>query len=305
MPTQTIGVSMIQPLQYFSTSSAELIGVFEHGSDQWHAARSGVGGSDVGAILGLNQWESAFTRWAKKTGKIDDFVPDNTAMRLGREFEPAILKMFAEDHPEIEVFDDCGSWKSVDRPFCTANPDGMFRDENGDWGIVEVKTARIAWDNGLPASYRAQVLHYMYVMGVRKAYVVAVAGWELVEYVIERDDFELQANLARVDEFWSCVETDSQPVWDGSSNTLETVRRMNPNLDVFEEVELGVELGVALVNAANDAEAAQTTLNELKSVALSQMGVARTAFIDFQNTRYVVAMRQNNKSGIPHLVVKR
>jgi putative phage-type endonuclease len=296
---------MVTALKGFETTSANLVGLFEHDSPEWHSARSGVGGSDVGAILGLNPWESAYTRWAKKTGAISDEVRDNTAMRLGREFEPAILKMFAENHPELSVFDDCGSWRSAERPFCTANPDGLFQDENGVWGVIEVKTARFGWDNGLPANYRAQVMHYLYVMGLKKAFVVAVAGWDLVEYVIELDEFELESNLAKVDRWWQCVKTNTQPDWDGSSSTLETVRRINHFLDHEEEIELGVELGVALVNAANDADKAQTALNELKSITASQMGTAKTAFINFQNERYVIATRQNNKSGIPHLVVKK
>lgn len=296
---------MVAKLSGFVSDTAELVGVFEHDSPEWHAARSGVGGSDVGAILGLNPWESAFTRWAKKTGKISDEIHDNTAMRLGREFEPAILKMFAEDHPELEVFGDCGSWRSKERVFCTANPDGMFRDGNGEWGIIEVKTARQGWADGVPPNYRAQVLHYLYVMGLKRAYIVAVAGWDLVEFVIERNDFELSANLSVVDAWWRCVETQSAPAWDGAADTVDTVRKLNPVLDPGEEVELGAQLGVDLVNAANDADEAQKKLNVVKAEVLSQMGTARTAFIEFQDTRYVVAIRQNNKSGIPHLVVKK
>jgi len=60
-----------------------------------------------------------------------------------------------------------------------------------------------------------------------------------------------------------------------------------------------------LVNAANDLDKATTVLNELKSVTVSQMGSARTAFIELNGERHVVATRQNNKSGIPHLIVKR
>ena len=296
---------MYKKLESFESSKAELVGVFEHDSPEWHGARSGIGGSDVGAILGLNPWESAFTRWAKKTGKISDQVVDNTAMRLGREFEPAILKMFSENHPELEVFGDCGSWKSLERPWATANPDGMFRDADGNWGVVEVKTSRSSWDNGVPPHYRAQVLHYLYVMGLRKAYVVGVVGWDFVEHVIELDDFEIQANLQKIADFWDCVQQDKQPDWDGSANTFETVRRLNPTLDRDEETELGAELGVALVNAANELEKATATLNELKSVTASQMGTARTAFIELNGERFTVATRQNNKSGIPHLIVKR
>jgi hypothetical protein len=34
-------------------NNAELLGVFADGSDEWHAARDeGIGGSDIGTILG-------------------------------------------------------------------------------------------------------------------------------------------------------------------------------------------------------------------------------------------------------------
>jgi len=54
-------------------NGAKLVGVFEQGSAEWHEAREqSIGGSEMGTILGLNPWESAYALWAKKTGKIEN-----------------------------------------------------------------------------------------------------------------------------------------------------------------------------------------------------------------------------------------
>ena len=60
----------IEPLEQIEV--AQHLGTFESNSPEWHALRSqGVGGSLVGTIAGLNKWESAYTAWAKYTGKIE------------------------------------------------------------------------------------------------------------------------------------------------------------------------------------------------------------------------------------------
>ena len=54
-------------------NGAKLVGVFESGTSDWHEARAySLGGSEIGTIMGLNPWESAYALWAKKTGKIEN-----------------------------------------------------------------------------------------------------------------------------------------------------------------------------------------------------------------------------------------
>ena len=87
-------------------NGATLLGVFESGSEEWHDARhSGIGGSEIGTIMGLNPWESAFALWAKRTGQIPDNPPENWSIRFGRAFELPMLELWAEEHPEYEVVD--------------------------------------------------------------------------------------------------------------------------------------------------------------------------------------------------------
>ena len=42
--------------------------------DEWLSLRKGyIGGSDAGAVLGMNPYKSAYSLWAEKTGKIPEF----------------------------------------------------------------------------------------------------------------------------------------------------------------------------------------------------------------------------------------
>jgi len=91
------------------TPFADLLGVFEPDSEEWHNARRGITGSDIGAILGVSPFKSTYTLWAEKRGLISDRIEPSIAMRMGTLFEPAIRQLFAEQHPEVEVF-ETGTW---------------------------------------------------------------------------------------------------------------------------------------------------------------------------------------------------
>jgi hypothetical protein len=88
-------------------NKAKLLGVFENGSPEWHEARlSGIGGSEIGTIMGLNPWESAFTLWHKRAGLIETEQLTSMAVRLGNKLETPVLEIFAEEHPELRGLHD-------------------------------------------------------------------------------------------------------------------------------------------------------------------------------------------------------
>ena len=46
-----------------------VLGWFEPGTSDWHAARAnGIGGSEIAAVLGLSPYESRFSLWHRKKG---------------------------------------------------------------------------------------------------------------------------------------------------------------------------------------------------------------------------------------------
>jgi putative phage-type endonuclease len=266
---ETLPVSKLSE-QITSLLDAELLGDFENGSPEWHELRNEpgvIGGSDIAACAGLSQWTSPITLWAKKTGQIPDEVTPNMSMKLGTILEDPILELFANENPELDIM-TTGTWANKTYPWMRANPDGLYKTADGEWGIVEVKFSRDYW-TAVPQSYRAQVLWYMRVFGIRQAKLVALAGSSYQEYDIEWDQFEADTLFEAAVRFrHACLEF-KMPDWDGSNSTLETVRALNPNIE-DGEVDLD-ELGVHYFNAVQDAEAANTKLTELKSRVIKAM----------------------------------
>jgi putative phage-type endonuclease len=249
---------------------AVLLGDFANGSPEWHELRNEpgvIGGSDISACAGLSSWTSPITLWAKKTGQIPDEVTPNMSMKLGTILEEPILQLFADEHPELTIL-TTGTWANKTYPWMRANPDGLYLDADGNWGIVEVKFSRDYW-TAVPQSYRAQVLWYMKVFGIKQAKLVALAGSSYQEYDIEWDQFEADTLFEAAIRFRQACLDLKMPDWDGSNSTLETVRALNPNIE-DGEVDLD-ELGVHYFNAVTDADAATTKLTELKSRVVKAM----------------------------------
>lgn len=279
------------------------LGTFDSGSAEWHELRNqGIGGSLVGTIAGLNKWESPYTAWAKYTGKISSEIPDNNAMEWGRRLESVVLDKFADEHPELEVIRDVGTWQNIERPYQIANPDAIVSDEHGNLAVVEIKTARFPddWENGVPLYYLTQVQWYLSCLGIQRAYVaVLIGGSDYREYEIDADNFQQWADIKLVEQFLAAVEIDTAPDWDGSESTYQTVRTMRP--DIYDaEVELG-DLGELLLVAAEKENTAKAEALALKSQVLDKMGFAKRGTVNGQ----WAFSRQSRGSGAPFLVTKK
>jgi putative phage-type endonuclease len=275
---------------------ALLLGDFANGSPEWHELRNepgSIGGSDIAACAGLSNWTSPITLWAKKTGQIPDEVTPNMSMKLGTILEEPILQLFADEHPELKIL-TTGTWANKTYPWMRANPDGLYLDANGEWGIVEVKFSRDYW-TAVPQSYRAQVLWYMKVFGIRQAKLVALAGSSYQEYDIEWDQFEADTLFEAAVRFrQACIDL-KMPDWDGSNSTLETVRALNPNIE-DSEVDLD-DLGVHYFNAVEDADSANTKLTELKSRVIKAMDGKKRGIVYGE---HLLSLR-SRAGGMPYL----
>jgi putative phage-type endonuclease len=281
-------------------------GILENNSSEWHELRkTGIGGSDVSAIAGVNPWTSAFTLWAKKTGRIDDsFVPSEAA-EWGTRLEPIVLDKFEEEFPDLKIHRDVGTWRNNERRYQIANPDAIW-EKDGEFGIVEIKTARYEddWADGVPAYYRTQVLWYAQTFGFKtKIYVVALfsgSKFRVFEVDPAQLEFETESNLAAVEKFLPYLEQDKQPDYDGAASTLATVRELHPEINPDLEVELG-ELYESYQASQLIADEANSRANEWKSRVLGALGNAKRGTYQGQP----VVSRQSRNGGIPYLVNKR
>lgn len=208
--------------------------------EEWLAGRlKGIGGSDAGAILGLNEYKSAYTLWCEKTGRISNSI-DNEAMRLGRDLEDYVAKRF-EEATGKKVRRSGYSYQSKDYPFMLANVDRLIVGEDAG---LECKTAnmltRTRYDKGdIPANYYAQCMHYMAVTGLSKWYIaILVMNKGFYYFEVLRDDQEIKALIDEEQSFWEHVETDTEPYIDGSNSTAESLHELYPNsnnqtIDIF------------------------------------------------------------------------
>ena len=181
--------------------------------DKWLAERrTGIGGSDAAAALGLSRWKTAYALWLEKRGQAAD-TPDNWSMRWGRAME-ADLRQHYSDVTGRTVYVPQGIIRHPKFSWMIATPDGGTDDKR----IVEIKTSRSAEGWGEPGSdqipeyYALQVQHYLCVTGFAIADVVlGIYGHEPTIYHVEADQ-DLQEMLVEGERtFWRCVEQGEPP----------------------------------------------------------------------------------------------
>ena len=254
--------------------------------------RKSLGGSDVGAILGLNRWRSPYTVWADKRGLIPD-EPDNEAMRVGRDLEPYVLQRFREASG-LRTRHINAILRNSDFPHLHANVDSMVV---GMAAGVEAKTAsalntRLFRGVEFPASYYAQCVTYLAVTEAQRWYLaVLIMGREFRIYQLTRieDDpvpdwcessvyipaTELEQLKAAAAAFWDRVEYGTPPPVDASESTGEALGAIYP-VSEDEEIDLtDLHDDVAALIAVNDrikalkavAEGYKNTIKERMQVA--------------------------------------
>lgn len=280
--------------------TAELVGVFEDGTPEWHEQRaSGIGSSDIGVILGLSGWKSALTLHYEKRGLIDPAPVSPEQQELfdyGHYMEPFIAEKFAARH-EILQPKVTGSWRNVDRPWQICNPDRLIPE-----GVLELKTAKFKadWDeNGVPPIYDAQVRWQMDTFGFRYGWIAcwfAVGGYG--EYLIEADDFIADVNRDAAIEFNRGVDEGIEPEIDGSLSTYTTLRQLNPSITPKLEVTVPEFIGQQYLDACAALTAAEAEELRTKGHLLAHAGTAQ--YILHQGQK--IARRQAKGAGVPYIV---
>ena len=174
--------------------------------------RTGIGGSDVAAILGLSKWKTPLQVFMEKRGQLAD-IGDNEPMRWGRLLEPVILARYA-DVTGHAVLRPTGILRHPHNEFMIASLDGMTPNER----VVEAKTARTAEGWGepgtdeVPQDYLLQTQHYLAVTGFAVADIaVLIGGSDFRLYEVPADK-ELQGMMIEAEaEFWRRVLADDPP----------------------------------------------------------------------------------------------
>lgn len=251
--------------------------------EEWLVKRmEGIGGSDAGAVVGLNEYKSPIAVWQEKTGRKTE-TEDNDYLRIGRDLEDYVASRFEEETGK-KVYRCKKMLQSVENPFMLADVDRLVY---GEQSGLEIKTASPYkwkdWKNGdIPMHYQIQCNHYMAVTGLDKWYICALIYPHIEIREIERDEEIIRMLTQLEGEFWNnyVVENEMPPI-DGSSATEDSLIQMYPIAHVNETVQLDSLESMCdrffeidkLIDKLEDEQA------EIKHTICSKMGVAETAFI--------------------------
>lgn len=209
--------------------------------EEWLKERKdGIGGSDAGAICGLNPYRSPIAVYQDKISTETDDT-DNESMRQGRDFEDYVAGRFMEETGK-KVRRANAIYKSREYPFLFANVDRMIIGENAG---LECKTASAysadKWKDGnIPESYQLQCHHYMAVTGAEAWYIaVVILGKDFLWHRIERDE-EIIRNLISIESsFWNNhVIPRIMPEPDGSECSERLIRQMTGKAAYEKEILL-------------------------------------------------------------------
>lgn len=209
--------------------------------NEWLKIRkTGLGGSDAGAVCGLNPYVSPMAVYRDKVSDETD-MGDNEAMRQGRDLEEYVAQRFMEE-TGLKVRRSNKMYRSVEYPWMIADVDRMVA---GGGAGLECKTVsaynKDRWaDGGIPVHYLLQCYHYMIVTGCRTWYLAAVILGQDFQYRrIEYDEETAQNLIALESDFWNNhVLPRHMPDPDGSKSCDEVLEQYFRQRGKAEAIEL-------------------------------------------------------------------
>ncbi|NYH22872.1 YqaJ viral recombinase family nuclease [Paraburkholderia bryophila] len=269
--------------------------------DWLEVRKSGIGGSDAAAAVGLSPYMSPLELWLIKTGRDANLPrpdPDDTTEPIywGTLLEPIVAASYTKQtgnrvrrvnavlqHPTI--------------PFMLANVDREVVGKR-DVQLLECKTAgefgSRLWREGVPEYVQVQVQHQLSVTGKQAVDVaVLLCGQKLDVHRIERDD-ALIARLIQLEAaFWRYVETDTPPPAEGSESADRALRCLYPGtggaVDFTDDRNLSATFA-DLVAVRADIDARAQVEAQLKQAIQQAMGETdraqfETGSVSFKRSR--------------------
>lgn len=165
--------------------------------------KQGIGGSDAGAVCGLNPYSSQMNVFLDKTSEeTKEFHSE--AVRIGSDLEQYVAKRFMEA-TGLKVRRSHFLYRSKEHPFMIADVDRLVTGEDAG---LECKTANLyqadKWADGkVPLHYAIQCYHYMAVTGKRTWYIACVIlGKEFLYRKLTWDDVLMEQLIQTEKEFW-------------------------------------------------------------------------------------------------------
>lgn len=193
----------------------------------------GIGGSDIGAIVGLSPYKSAVDVWLEKVGRREATAQQGIHLRFGHHLEPFVASEYErvtghatvvlpqtlhhKGHPHLFAHIDRLVSKGGRE---VTNADGSVSTDT----LLECKTASAftsdqwgpEWSDQVPPAYIAQCAWYMAITGCNEAHLAVLLGnSDFRVYKLLRDIELEEALIESANNFWQLnvlAEVPPEPV---------------------------------------------------------------------------------------------
>lgn len=282
--------------------------------------RSGIGGSDVAAIMGQSPFCTARDLYFDKIGiKPAILEEDNwVAKEVGHRLEDLVAEIFSRKLG-LHVYPVRTMFKHPLYPFMNADVDFFIDLPDGRTGILECKTTnyncRDKWANGsVPVNYEYQGRHYMAVMNIDVVYFACLFGNNENEFVFRRMDRDLDIEADLIAEeafFWNeyVLKRQEPPYTEKADLVLESIRRHFGPADTEQDlvkltassiVMLDKYLELKEKKAAVDAEAKclEEMMKQQYAGIVEQLGTSCKGMVRNGDFEYTVTYNPVYRTGI-------
>lgn len=242
--------------------------------------KTGIGGSDAAAVVGLNPWQTNFALWEEKVGRREpDDLSHVAAVKWGIRLEDVVADAFAEE-TGLAVHRVNRTLRHPEYPWMMAHLDrrivgqkrGLEVKTAGHWAAQSDQWGRSGTDE-VPEQYLIQVMHYMAVTGYEAFSLAVLAGGQDFRiYTVPRNDTLIAQLIEREAAFWKLVESKTAP----QVIDLNDARRLFPisrasEIDCMDRSDI-FDAVLQLRDAKRTEKAAKKTIDALQGVICGYMG---------------------------------
>ena len=274
------------------------------GPAAWLAARQGgIGGSEIGALMGLSEYETPFSVWNTKINGEKD-LSDVPAVEWGHRLEEVVAAKTADEVGNLTHRFGGGLWAARDRDILRVTPD-RFATRPRSWkavGVIECKTAGDdeGWrsgsitrggqgDGAAPMSYQAQVQWQLGILGLERGWLGCLVLGQARDFFVvevEYDPAWFNEMADEAERFWNVnVLGEEPPMHDLRHPKTEELMRLQHPKVVKPSVELPDDAADWLEDYAKakaEVEEATKRLNEIRNYFRMHVGDAAAGYLGDQ-----------------------
>ena len=247
-----------------------------------------IGGSDIGAILGLSRFRSPLEVWMEKTSKAKKEV-DSLPLRFGSFAEEFVASEYSRS-TGFELIHDESIFVHPEHSFMSAHVD-RFVLEGKDVAptrILECKTAnpftsgtKGEWgevgSDEVPMSYLCQCVWYMAITNLDRVDLAVLFGnSDFRIYEIARDKDLEEMIIAKALHFWNENVLKDIPPPPQSEADCQTLFSKGDSGKSVEAKAEALELAKRLQILNTEIEVREEEISTIKQSIMNQMGIAET-----------------------------